>query len=458
MVLRGAQFTIAVDVLLELLGIRQLVQSRADDGLRFCVLGYDHALDPVLLADPSVATDEVHGTRTEEIGLRQPSIVVVLGRGMAVDTRLGLFRTHGVREVRVEALRRHAVRRDRELLRVRRLSHSVLRRNHDGRRRPDGRESIAFHVALHAQHEHVVARDLRVVRRVIAALAALEVAHFAAHGRVLRQVTAEARSDPRRVTRVAFHLLRAVRELALAVRGWDLLRRSRSLVVTRVSGIDGVRDLLHEPLDVGVEHRALNDLLATQHRSFFEAFLAGSRAPRRGIALRCRSAGRDGSRRGDLGSLLHRAVAILTRDFDGPLDLGIDGAVTVRILREVTIDAVHPALGVDVHQVHGLARLRRECGLRIGGHLAEFGQDAFELLRIVVVDDVAVGVEQVALAIRLEHGPEDPTVTVIVRELRVLQVLVQVGDVREEIAIPPLAALGRALGVAVDTLEPLVIR
>ena len=72
-----------------------------------------------------------------------------------------------------------------------------------------------------------------------------------------------------------------------------------------------------------------------------------------------------------------------------------------------------------------------------------------ELLRVVVGDDRAVGVEQVALAVALEDRAEVPAVAVVVGELRVLQRRVQFRHALEELGIGPQPARGRALGVAV---------
>ena len=63
------------------------------------------------------------------------------------------------------------------------------------------------------------------------------------------------------------------------------------------------------------------------------------------------------------------------------------------------------------------------------------------------VDDAAVVVEQVALAILLEDGAEDPAVAVEVGELGVLGLRVEVGDVVEELRIGPVAAGGGLIGV-----------
>ncbi len=58
------------------------------------------------LADPRVAADEVDEVRAEGQHLRQPGVVVVVRRDVAVGALPRLVRAHGVREVGVEGLAR----------------------------------------------------------------------------------------------------------------------------------------------------------------------------------------------------------------------------------------------------------------------------------------------------------------------------------------------------------------
>jgi hypothetical protein len=55
-------------------------------------------------------------------------------------------------------------------------------------------------------------------------------------------------------------------------------------------------------------------------------------------------------------------MTIFTRDLDRGAWLVVEIAIAVRILTEVTIDAVHPTFGVNVVKMHGLAELRRIVG------------------------------------------------------------------------------------------------
>ena len=100
-------------------------------------------------------------------------------------------------------------------------------------------------------------------------------------------------------------------------------------------------------------------------------------------------------------------------------------AVAVHVRIEVAIDALHPIGQVDILQVD-----------RLG-----------ELLRIVVRDDLVVEVEQVALAVFLEHGAEDPAVAVVIGKLGVLQLRVQLGDPLQKIQVAPQPARGGGFGI-----------
>ncbi len=88
--------------------------------------------------------------------------------------------------------------------------------------------------------------------------------------------------------------------------------------------------------------------------------------------------------------------------------LAVKLAVAVDVDFEMAIDALHAAREMDVFQMH------------------RFG----EFLRIVVRDLVVVQIEQVAFAILLEDGAEDPAVAVVVGELRVLQLRIQLRHAR----------------------------
>ena len=85
--------------------------------------------------------------------------------------------------------------------------------------------------------------------------------------------------------------------------------------------------------------------------------------------------GAAGPPRPQIGIIHRRAVAIGAGDLDRPLHLAIDVAAAVRVLAEMAIDALHPELDIDRFEMDGL----------------------FELLRVVVGDDLVAVVEQIPL-------------------------------------------------------------
>ena len=165
-------------------------------------------------------------------------------------------------------------------------------------------------------------------------------------------------------------------------------------------------------------------------------------------------------------------MAILAADLHCIGDLAVDQAVAVAILREMAVGALHALLGVDVHQMDGLAGLLADIGEQFLGLGIELGigridDDALlvdelalrvspveaELFRIFRIDDLARCIEQVAHAIALEDRAEIPAVAVIVGELRVLRLRVHIViDAADEIDVAPLAARRRRLGVAFEHL------
>ena len=95
------------------------------------------------------------------------------------------------------------------------------------------------------------------------------------------------------------------------------------------------------------------------------------------------------------------------------------------VLSKVAVRAVHAHVHVDGRHMHGL----------------------LELVRIVVGDDVPFAVQQMALPVLPEDGPEVPAVAVVVGELGVLVEMVPLGDGLQEFGIGPLTARCSAVGV-----------
>ena len=100
------------------------------------------------------------------------------------------------------------------------------------------------------------------------------------------------------------------------------------------------------------------------------------------------------------------------------------------VLRIVAIRALHALFGMDRHEMHRLAR--------IGARFDKFGFIlAAEFLRIVIVDNIAVLIEQIALAVAFEDRAEIPSVPVIVGKLRVFELRIEVIDIAQKIEISP---------------------
>ena len=96
-------------------------------------------------------------------------------------------------------------------------------------------------------------------------------------------------------------------------------------------------------------------------------------------------------------------MAIDAIDLDCVARFSVKLAVAVAVLLEVAVNAVHPFFEMNVFEVHGLPKF----------------------VGIVERDRLVVFIEQVALAIVLEDRAEDPSMTVEVAELGVLQLLVE---------------------------------
>ena len=116
----------------------------------------------------------------------------------------------------------------------------------------------------------------------------------------------------------------------------------------------------------------------------------------------------------------NRAVTIDAIDFDRVAGFAVELAVAVAVLLEVAVDAVHPFFQMDVFEVHRF----------------------LELIGIVERDLLVVLVEQVAFAVVLEDGAEDPAMAVEVGKLRVLQLPVEFGRAGflQELGVRPQAA------------------
>ena len=202
-------------VLLEVIGVGVVVQEAADHGLRLVPLGDADGRDLAVAADPGVVADEVDELRPQAQELRHDRVVVVRLRQVAIRAGLGLGAPFRVRVVRRHRLRAVAGCRDRRLLGVDPLAVDVLRAQHQRRGGAHRRDLVVLDRAVDAEHVDVVARDLRVVGRVVAREAALVAVALGAPVRLDRKVAAAAARGPRAMAGVAQHLVLAVRALVL---------------------------------------------------------------------------------------------------------------------------------------------------------------------------------------------------------------------------------------------------
>ena len=122
-------------------------------------------------------------------------------------------------------------------------------------------------------------------------------------------------------------------------------------------------------------------------------------------------------------------------DLDGVTRLAIELAIAMAVLLEVAVDTVHPFFKMNVLQMHSL----------------------LELVGSVERDRFIAAVEQSAFAIVLEHCAENPSVTMEVGELRVLQLLVELcrACLFQKCRIRPQAPNGRTLRV--PALNPVLV-
>ena len=198
------------------------------------------------------------------------------------------------------------------------------------------------------------------------------------------------------------------------------LREARLLAIVRIAGRDSVEDLDDFPIFVFLEHRALIEPAFFPVETALQPWRA--QAGQVGAPVGSSRPGRDQS-----CALLDGTVAVYAIDLDRVAGFAVELAVTVAVLLEMAVDALHAFFQVNVLEVDGL----------------------LEFVGIIEGDRLVFGVEQRAFAVVLENGAEDPAVAVEVSELSVLQLLVEFGcaNFLKKIDIRPEAANGGAFGI-----------
>ena len=193
--------------------------------------------------------------------------------------------------------------------------------------------------------------------------------------------------------------------------------RRLGIVFTMVR-INAVFDERNFPLQITIKHRTLIKLAIYP----LETALAERGIGQRQI-LALALGGRPARPQGRVA--LRGAMAIIAADFDRRRSLAIKMPVAMHILLEMAVHAMHALLQMD------------------GLHMHRF----LELLGIVGIDNLAFGVEQIALAVLLEDRAEIPAMTVIIGKLRILELWIKQRDILQEIRIGPFATDHCTFGV-----------
>src|SRR6266851_96418 len=250
-------------------------------------------------------------------------------------------------------------------------------------------------------------------------------------------MAAEACGRPGSVAGIASHAAVRMGERGVVARhlgGHDAifvhqLRTKRFLAEMHVTGRDAVDGLNDLPFPVFIRHGALKNSLAAR---FETAHPPGctQRIEMPSADWGCRA-------RCDQRSLLaNRAVAIDAIDFDGGAGFAVNFPVTVIVLREMAIVALHPFSQMDVGEVYGFA----------------------ESIWIVEGNLLAVPIEPVSFAVVIENSAKYPAVAMEISELRRFQLLVEFGtaDCLQEFFIVPEGANRGAFRIAFQRLIALL--
>ena len=257
----------------------------------------------------------------------------------------------------------------------------------------------------------------------------------------LRQVAAEAARDPRRMAGGARHPLVGVRQVAATCRRPSVLPSRCIVFARRAFSLNSALPGVMVSITCGTSHDRSSLVIERWIRRRvprigLEARPIERRVERQQVgaaAFRRRRTGRAQrpARRCGIvavGATARGAMAIGARDLDGHARLAVELAVAVVVLLEVAVHALHAALEMNVLQVHRLAaalvprrarRRRRALGGRRASRCSPPLRPAPPL--DASFTGAPVRVDQVALAIALEHRAEQPAVPVEIRKLRLLE-------------------------------------
>src|SRR3569833_4030024 len=240
------------------------------------------------------------------------------------------------------------------------------------------------------------------------------------------------------MARVALQVPRAVRTLrdrnllsplqSVRVLAHQLGARGALVVVGRFR-YDAVVDEMHSPLLSGIDERALIQLAFLP----FTALGAVRITQQREVSAFGRGC-RTGCAQGWIG--VSRSVAVDTSYLDRLRHFAIDIAIAMIVAGKVAIHTMHALIHVDRGHVNRL----------------------LELLRILITDRCALGIEQCSVADALEDGADIPTMAVIVRKLGVVQRRIQLTHMLDIVEVRPLAAWRGSFGVALGDVPYLIRR
>ena len=140
-------------------------------------------------------------------------------------------------------------------------------------------------------------------------------------------------------------------------------------------------------------------------------------------------------------------------NLDGRSYFTVKFGITMAILVEVTINAVHAFFHMDVHHVYwnSIALLAMYFFKFVGGC-----HRGHQVLRRWVFDLGPLMVEQRAGSILFEDRAKDPAVAMEVRKLRVLQVWIEVCDIIKKFGVSPEPSSRRLLRIRHRRLDQLL--
>src|ERR1700735_662812 len=200
------QLAAARYVPLKILRVSDALQIAADDRGRLIVFGDDHSVESLrAIGDINVAAHEVQQVRALQQHLRHPGVVVVAIGNVAIVAGLGLLGAHSVRNKSAERSAAETFGGNGLLHVVEPIAILILRADQDRAGRAHRRDAMAGDGAVNAEHEAIVAQNLKIVGGPIAREETFVVQHRLALIGGHREMAAETIGRPGGVAGVAKH-------------------------------------------------------------------------------------------------------------------------------------------------------------------------------------------------------------------------------------------------------------